>query len=127
VTAAMPREPAGPGIVSVRLASDDQPYIEADFMDRLAAAVAAVKDDASVRVVLLEGGSRYFCAGASRASLLRPDAGREVPRYAAELPLVVLDIPVPTSPSCPAMPSGEASRWGSCRTCPCWPRRASTA
>jgi enoyl-CoA hydratase/carnithine racemase len=92
----MPREPAGPGIVSIRLASDEEPYIEADFRDRLAAAVAAVKDDTSVRVVLLEGGSRYFCAGASRTSLLRPDAGREVPRYAAELPLVVLDIPVPT-------------------------------
>lgn len=96
MTAAMPREPAGPGIVSIRLASDEEPYIEADFRDRLAAAVAAVKDDTSVRVVLLEGGSRYFCAGASRTSLLRPDAGREVPRYAAELPLVVLDIPVPT-------------------------------
>lgn len=96
MSAAMAREPAGPGIVSVRLASDEEPYIEADFMDRLKAAVAAVKDDASARVVLLEGGSRYFCAGASRASLLRPDAGRQVPRYAAELPLVVLDVPLPT-------------------------------
>jgi len=96
VTAAIGREPAGEGIVSLRLASDEAPYIEAGFKDRLAAAVAAVKDDASVRVVLLEGGARYFCAGASRESLLRPDAGREVPRYAAELPLLVLDIPVPT-------------------------------
>jgi enoyl-CoA hydratase/carnithine racemase len=92
----MRREPAGEGIVSLRIASDEAPYIEADFKDRLAAAVASVKDDASVRVVLLEGGERYFCAGASRDSLLRADAGREVPRYAAELPLLVLDIPVPT-------------------------------
>jgi len=96
VTAAMPRETAGPGIVSIRLASDDAPYIEPGFQERLAAAVAPLQDDDSARVVLLEGGDRYFCAGASRESLLRPDAAREVPRYAAELPLLVLDIPLPT-------------------------------
>ena len=89
-------ERAGPGIVSLRVATDDAPYIEAGFADDLAAAVASVTDDAETRVVLLEGGDRYFCAGASRESLLRPDAGREVPRYAAELPRLVLDIPVPS-------------------------------
>ena len=92
----MPREEVGPGVVSLRVATDDAPYIEAGFKERLAAAVAPLKDDASARVVLLEGGDRYFCAGASRESLLRPDAGREVPRYAAELPLLVMDIPLPT-------------------------------
>jgi 4-carboxy-3-alkylbut-2-enoyl-[acp] decarboxylase len=96
VTATMRREAAGPGIVSLRLATDDAPYIEAGFKESLAAAVAPLKDDASARVVLLEGGDRYFCAGASRESLLRPDAGSEVPRYAAELPLLVLNIPLPT-------------------------------
>jgi enoyl-CoA hydratase/carnithine racemase len=88
--------PLEDGIVSLRVASDDSPHIESDFKDRFAAAVDALKADAQARVVLLEGGSRYFSAGASRASLLRPDAGREVPRYAAELPLLVLDIPVPS-------------------------------
>jgi polyketide biosynthesis enoyl-CoA hydratase PksI len=92
----MTPEPVEEGIVSLRVASDEAPYIEADFRDRFAAAVEALKADASVRAVLLEGGSRYFSAGASRASLLRADAGREVPRYAAELPLLVLEIPVPT-------------------------------
>ena len=96
MSAAMRREAAGPGIVSLRLATDDAPYIEPGFKERLAAAVEPLKDDASARVVLLEGGDRYFCAGASRESLLRTDAGREVPRYAAELPLLVLDIPLPT-------------------------------
>jgi enoyl-CoA hydratase/carnithine racemase len=96
VTPALRTDPAGPGIVSLRLATDEDPYIEARFKDRLAAAVASLKDDAAARVVLLEGGDRYFCAGASRESLLRPDAGGEVPRYAAELPLLVLEIPVPT-------------------------------
>jgi 4-carboxy-3-alkylbut-2-enoyl-[acp] decarboxylase len=96
VTAPLRREPAGEGIVSLHVSTDDAPYIEADFADRLAAAVASVKDDPSVRVVLLEGGSRYFCAGASRESLLRPDADRAVPQYAAELPRLLLDIPVPT-------------------------------
>jgi enoyl-CoA hydratase/carnithine racemase len=92
----MRRSPAGEGITSLRVTTDDAPYIEADFKDRLAEAVASVKDDPSVRVVILEGGSRYFCAGASRESLLRPDAGRAVPRYAADLPRLLLDIPVPT-------------------------------
>lgn len=96
MTAAMRREAVGPGIVSLRLATDDDPYIEHGFKERLAAAAGPLRDDASARVVLLEGGDRYFCAGASRQSLLRPDAGREVPRYAAELPLLVLDIPLPT-------------------------------
>lgn len=84
------------GIVSLRVASDEQPYIEADFKQRFAAAVEALKADPTLRVALLQGGGRYFCAGASRASLLRRDAASEVPRYAAELPLLVLDIPVPT-------------------------------
>jgi enoyl-CoA hydratase/carnithine racemase len=92
----MPLEAAAPGVVSIRLSTDDAPYIEPGFKERLAAAVSPLRDDVSARVVLLEGGERYFCAGASRESLLRPDAGREVPRYAAELPLVVLDIPLPT-------------------------------
>lgn len=93
---AMRLEPVGEGIASLHVASDESPYIEADFHDRFAAAVAGLADDTSVRTVLLEGGDRYFCAGASRDSLLRPDAGREVPRYAAALPLLVLGIPVPT-------------------------------
>jgi enoyl-CoA hydratase/carnithine racemase len=92
----MTPEPVQDGIVSVRVASDDAPYIEAGFKERFAAAVDALKADTRARVVLLEGGSRYFCAGASRASLLRPDAGLEVPRYAAELPLLVLEIPLPS-------------------------------
>jgi enoyl-CoA hydratase/carnithine racemase len=88
--------PIADGIVSVRVATDDAPYIEAEFKDRFAAAVVALAADASARAVLVEGGERYFSAGASLASLLRADAGREVPRYAAELPLLVLDVPVPT-------------------------------
>ena len=96
MTPALRLERAGPGLVSLRVATDEGPYIEAGFRDGLAAAVASLKDDAEARVVLLEGGDRYFCAGASRESLLRPDAGREVPRYAADLPRIVLDIPVPT-------------------------------
>jgi len=94
--ASMTPEPVGEGVVSIRVASDEAPYIEADFKDRFAGAVDALKADASVKVALLEGGSRYFCAGASRESLLRADARSEVPRYAAELPRLVLDIPVPT-------------------------------
>lgn len=92
----MTHEPVEDGIVSLRVASDEAPYIEAGFKERFAAAVDALKADVRARVVLLEGGNRYFSAGASRASLLRKDAGRELPRYAAELPLLVLDIPVPT-------------------------------
>jgi 4-carboxy-3-alkylbut-2-enoyl-[acp] decarboxylase len=92
----MTPKPLEAGIVSLQVASDESPYIETGFKERFAAAVEAIRADASIRVVLIQGGSRYFCAGASRASLLRADAGREVPRYAAELPLLVLDIPVPT-------------------------------
>jgi polyketide biosynthesis enoyl-CoA hydratase PksI len=93
---AMTPERVGEGILSLRLATDEAPYIEADFQGRLATAVDAVKADSSARVVLLEGGARYFSAGASRESLLRSDASSEIPRYAAALPLLVLEIPLPT-------------------------------
>lgn len=92
----MRREALGDGIVSLRVATDEAPYIDAGFKDRLAAALAPLREDASARVLLVEGGERWFCAGASRDSLLRKDARAFVPRYAAELPLLVLDIPVPT-------------------------------
>jgi polyketide biosynthesis enoyl-CoA hydratase PksI len=96
MTEAMAPTLAGDGILSLRVATDAEPYIEAGFEAAFTAAVASVKRDPGVRVVLLEGGDRYFCAGASRESLLRPEAGLDVPRYAAELPLRVLEVPVPT-------------------------------
>jgi polyketide biosynthesis enoyl-CoA hydratase PksI len=83
-------------VASLRISTDDQPYIEEGFAPALADAVAELKRDEQWRAVIVEGGPRYFSAGASIDSLTRSDGKSGVPTYAAELPRLMLSIPVPT-------------------------------
>lgn len=83
------------GIVSLRIATDDAPYIDPAWADGFVAALEALAGDASARVLMLEGGERYFSAGASRSALLQP-TGSEAPlAYAARLARAVLSLPLP--------------------------------
>ena len=83
-------------IASLRISTDDQPYIEEGFAPALADAVAELKRNEHLRVVIVEGGARYFSAGASIDSLVSSDEKTGAPTYAAELPGLVLSVPVPT-------------------------------
>ncbi len=52
--------------------------------------------DDSLHAVLVEGGSRYFSAGADREALLTSGARAEVAKLCDEVPALLLKIPVPT-------------------------------
>lgn len=84
------------GISILRVASDARPYLGPDTVQLLRQTVAELHQNASVRALVLTGGDRYFCAGASRESLLAQGTEHTIPFYAAELPRALLEIPVPT-------------------------------
>jgi polyketide biosynthesis enoyl-CoA hydratase PksI len=88
--------PGPAGVAAVRIATDEEPWLGDDFMDRWDALARAVAGDQAIRVVLIEGGLRHFCAGAREESLLAADAPRAVSAYAAALPERLLAFPLPT-------------------------------
>lgn len=72
------------------------------FVPQLADWVETIKRDATLHVVVVEGGSRYFSAGASRGYLIQTQEdtghpGKSFPaEHILELPPLLLSIPVPT-------------------------------
>jgi polyketide biosynthesis enoyl-CoA hydratase PksI len=84
------------GVATVRIATDEDPWLGGDFMDRWDALARAVADDEAVHVVLIEGGLRHFCAGARQDSLVGRGAAQAVSAYAAALPERLLAFPLPT-------------------------------
>jgi polyketide biosynthesis enoyl-CoA hydratase PksI len=84
------------GIVSLRVSTDENPYMDASFISTLAKRVENLKADESIRAIVLEGGNRYFSAGASREALLATDPEAALLPKIAEIPRLVLSLPVPT-------------------------------
>lgn len=84
------------GVASLRIASDEKPYFERRLVSALVSATERLTADQSVRAIVLQGGTRYFSAGASREALLSMDAGRLISSYVAEVPRALLSLPVPT-------------------------------
>jgi 4-carboxy-3-alkylbut-2-enoyl-[acp] decarboxylase len=84
------------GVVSLRMFTDENPYVDASFVLMLAKCVEDLKADASIRAIVLEGGDRYFSAGASREALLATDPEMALLPKIAEIPRLVLSLPVPT-------------------------------
>ncbi len=70
--------------------------MDGHLADRLASAGEELKADKNVRAVVIEGGSRYFSAGASRDALVGGDPQLAIFPRIAELPRLVLSMPVPT-------------------------------
>jgi enoyl-CoA hydratase/carnithine racemase len=83
------------GIVSLRIATDDESHMDPAWAHRLVEALDALGRDPGVRVVVLEGAARVFCAGASRESLLGAGKGPAPARYAAQVALALQTMPVP--------------------------------
>jgi polyketide biosynthesis enoyl-CoA hydratase PksI len=88
--------PVAEGVASLRISSDSEPYLGRWTVSLLATAVREVCSDSGIRAVLVEGGERYFSAGANRGDLLAPDARMGIVRDAVETTRLLLDIPVPT-------------------------------
>lgn len=83
-------------VISLQVSADEAPHLGAWLVPALREASEVIAADASARVVVLEGGERYFSAGASRDDLVADDAARNVPSYAGDLPGLLLDLPLPS-------------------------------
>jgi enoyl-CoA hydratase/carnithine racemase len=89
------------GIASLRIATDENPYL-GTIVPALTDAVEKIKTLETIRAVIVEGGSRYFSAGASRDTLLPTDLNSIDPRllspckYFARVSQLILSLPVPT-------------------------------
>ena len=92
----MKTETIEPGIASLRISTDESPYLDGSTVARLALAVDKLARDDSLHAGLVEGGSQYFSAGADREALLMSDGRTEVAHFCAEVPALLLKIPVPT-------------------------------
>jgi 4-carboxy-3-alkylbut-2-enoyl-[acp] decarboxylase len=87
---------AAPGVGSLQIATDEQPYFEENALASLRSAVRLIAGDAGLRAVLVEGGTRQFCGGAPASVLLAPDADKRVERLMSEAGQLLLDIEPPT-------------------------------
>jgi polyketide biosynthesis enoyl-CoA hydratase PksI len=85
----------GDGIVSLCIATDDDPYLGPQWVARCATALAEVADDVAARVVMLTGDGRYFSAGASRQALTNEDERGALLDYVARAAPILLGTPVP--------------------------------
>ncbi|MEM9005300.1 MAG: polyketide synthase [Cyanobacteria bacterium P01_F01_bin.86] len=92
------------GVVSVQIATDENPYEDVWFVPALKHAIETLKADQTLRSVILKGDHRYFSAGGSRAVLVgeTPEASQSQTvisnptEYFSEVPRMLLSIPVPT-------------------------------
>ena len=85
-----------PEIAVLRVASDTEPHLHTAMIPAFREAAAQIAADEQIRVVLVEGGSRHFSAGAKLEELAAVDPAAQVTSYVAELPRAILSIPVPT-------------------------------
>lgn len=92
----------GDHTVSLRIATDAEPYIGTDFVAELAPLVETIKQDETLHAVVVEGASQYFSAGANRRLLIgsSDEANYSEPVLPGEhvfgLAPLLLSIPVPT-------------------------------
>jgi enoyl-CoA hydratase/carnithine racemase len=84
------------GIAILQVATDENPYLGAWFAPALVEAVQHLCARKDLQVVILEGGTRYFSAGASREALTSGEDATRILAYVPELPRQLLTIPVPT-------------------------------
>lgn len=84
------------GLAHLQLCSDDAPYLGTDAISGLADAVAALNADITIRVVIVTGGARRFCLGATRETLIASDAAARIAALTETLPRHLLAIDVPT-------------------------------
>src|SRR3954463_12820881 len=86
----------GGGVAVVSVTTDDAPYLRSDLGDDLKLWADALARDDDLRAVVLEGGDKSFCRGASRELLLSDDLLTKALPAIYELPRLVLPLPVPS-------------------------------
>ena len=83
-------------IVSFKMFTDENPYMDASFVSTLAQRVDELNADSSIRAIVVEGGNRYFSAGASRQALLATEPEHALLPMIAEVPRLILSLAAPT-------------------------------
>jgi enoyl-CoA hydratase/carnithine racemase len=83
------------GVASLRIATDEEPYLGLRWVEGFSRALSAVSADDAVRVVILEGGERYFSAGASLEALTKGGGSDPFPSYTSRAVRALLASPLP--------------------------------
>jgi polyketide biosynthesis enoyl-CoA hydratase PksI len=84
------------GVATLQIATDEMPHVGSAALTGLADAVAVIRNDPSIRALVLEGGERHFCSGATRDTLLGTDAPQAIARLMGGFPRLLLDLEIPT-------------------------------
>lgn len=84
------------GVASLQIATDDAPHIGEAALAALDDVVREIQLDPSVRALVLEGGERHFCSGATRETLLGADAPQAIARLMGGFPRLLLSLEIPT-------------------------------
>ncbi len=85
----------GEGIVSMCIATDEEPYLGPRWFEECTRALTDVANDSTVRALILEGDEQYFSAGASRRALTEESERDELVSYAAGAAPALLETPIP--------------------------------
>jgi len=84
------------GVASLQIATDEAPHVGDPALAALAEAVARIQRDPGIRALVLEGGDRHFCSGATRETLIGPDAPQAIARLMGGFPRLLLSLQIPT-------------------------------
>ena len=85
-----------PGLVAIQLADDVYPWVDLERLAELERVVAELARDSSLRMVLVRGGERHFCSGATLEMLLQPNAAEVLSQFMRRVPELWFSLPVPT-------------------------------
>lgn len=84
------------GVATLQLVTDRAPHVGDAHLAALADAVERIRRDPGVRALVIEGGERHFCSGATRETLMGPDAPRAIARLMGGFPRQLLSLGIPT-------------------------------
>jgi polyketide biosynthesis enoyl-CoA hydratase PksI len=85
----------GDGVVSIRIADDTRRYMSAGWKTSFERSLECLSGDDSIRVIVLEGGDRYFQAGASRDVLTETASIATAAAEGAAVVRALLHLPIP--------------------------------
>lgn len=80
----------------IYIASDENPYISPGFVEELKEVIDQLNQNQKIKVVIFKGGLKNFCLGENREALMAEEHLEKFPLYVAEIPRLILSIPIPT-------------------------------
>lgn len=84
------------GVATLILVTDEAPHVGDVQLLALQEAVEQIREDPGIRALVLEGGDRHFCSGATRETLMGGDAPRAIAHLMGGFPRLLLSLEIPT-------------------------------